>query len=117
MVLVLYREDGRIEVFAQQHLANSREDAVVLAVKTEQVVELLINGYVVKSKTSTELHETVSPLNSAKDCLVVRNNDNSLSHLHIDLRPEYDDDFKQDLQALMSKYFVNIPAIYPEFNP
>jgi hypothetical protein len=118
VTLALDREAGqfghRIEIFTQQHIAISHEDAVAKAIKTEQAINLLIDGYAVRSKSATELHETVAPFNSINDCLVVRDND-SLSYLYLDLRTEYPDTFKQDLQAFMSKYFVNIAPLYPEF--
>ena len=114
-VLLALTKNQNIELICEQHLASDKESAIALAIRSDQATKLLLDGYAIGSKTATALHETIAPINSGNDCLVVRNRDDSLSHIYIDLRTEYTDGFKQDLQAFVSKYFANIPAIYPEF--
>ena len=103
------------EIFADVCMASSENDAITQSLHHEFVLNLLSNGYAISSKYAVALHETLAPINSESDCIVIREFDGSLRSLHIDLRSEYLDSFKRDLQALMSKHFSGIDPIYPEF--
>lgn len=105
-----------IQVISQVQLTDSEENAIKLAIQTPFVQELLLDGYAISSKTVAKFDPSVAPINSETDGMVVRDFDNSLRFLYIDLRPEYTDDFKRDLQSLMTKYYPKIPPIYPELS-
>jgi hypothetical protein len=114
VILVLSKWSKSQEVFVQAYYANNKDHALSMAIKSGFVTKLLLDGYAINSKNVGALHESVAPINSESDCLVNYQSDKSPALLYIDLRAEYEDEFKQDLQDFMSKHFVNIPAIYPK---
>ena len=115
VILFLQKQFCENEIFAQNYMASSEDDAIAQSLLHEFVKDLLSNSYAITSKCAIALHETVAPINSDSDCSVIREFDGSLRSLHIDLRNEYSDSFKRDLQSLISKYFSGIDPIYPEF--
>jgi len=112
VIIALTKYSKTTEIISEVYFANNEKNAILLAMQSENIAEFLADGYAISSKSATAFHETIAPINSESDCVVIRDFDGSLRQLHIDLRTEYPNDFKRDLQAFMSKHFISIDPIY-----
>jgi hypothetical protein len=92
--------------------AETQEDAIQKAVTG--VTSRLLEGFAITTKTVEELSANIVPANSGFDCCICAP-DGIPQGVYIDLRKDYDEDFKRDLQEFISKHFVNLPPIYKEY--
>jgi hypothetical protein len=115
VILGLSKYAKGIEIFTQAYLANSEANALAMAMQSEFVSSKLLDGYAINSKSVGLFHETVAPINSDSECIVIREFSGEPRQLHIDLRNNYTESYKRDLQAFLLKYYPNLQPIYPEF--
>ena len=115
VILALAKYGKAGEFCAQVKFADSEENAIALLLQDDFVSKLLLDGYAITSKSAVVLDPSIAPINTESECIVIREFSGEARQLHIDLRNNYTDDFKRDLQAFMTKYHSTMQPIYPEF--
>lgn len=115
VALTLSKYAKPYEFSTQVKFTDSKENAIALALQEQSILNLLLDGYAVTSKSAVELDPSVAPINSDSECIVIREFSGEPRQLHIDLRNNYTESYKRDLQAFLSKYYPNLQPIYPEF--
>jgi hypothetical protein len=115
VVISLYKHLKSNEIFSCVQFTNSEKSAIALAMQSEQVAKFLLEGYSISSTSAIDFDPTITPINSDSECIVIREFSGEPRQLHIDLRNNYTESYKRDLQAFLSKYYPILQPIYPEF--
>ena len=115
VVISLYKHLKSNEIYSSVQFTDSEKSAIALTMQSEHVAKFLLEGYSISSTSAIDFDPSIAPINSDSECIVIREFSGEPRQLHIDLRNNYTESYKRDLQAFLSKYYPNLQPIYPEF--
>jgi hypothetical protein len=100
------------EVFWRPIRANSKESAEEKFIASPEVAKFLLIGYQITAWASIELGSGFVPFNSGSDFCVLTDPNGKNEAVYIRVDGDYSTEFRNDLQAFVSKYCPSLPCIF-----
>jgi hypothetical protein len=99
---------------ASTYIGTAENEESVIQKAIGGITPKLLDGFSIGAKSVEELSPYYAPANSGFDCYLPTSNEGIIEGVYFNLTTsEHSEEFKQDLQKFLSKYFPKLPTVFP----
>lgn len=110
--LALLKKSPNNEIVWRPVRATSEDAALKTLIAMPEIVNLLLSGYKIETYSAIELGGDLAPFNAGSDFLLMSNLEGKKEAIYIRVDGNYTDEFKKDLQELISKYCPSLDPVF-----